>query len=272
MIGRHRPRALLPAGIAIVVLFGGALVGAVRTSLQPGPAGLFGDVSLAAWREVLADDRFRDALWFTTGITVVATVLAAVLAVAFSALLRRQGALTRAGFGLPVLVPHLVVAVVAVVWIGPGGLADRLLGGLPFDLIRDRWGLGIVAVYVYKEAPFLALLVLAAWNAEVAEREEAAAVLGAGHFERFRHVVWPAIRIPLTIGSLVVAAFTFGSFEVPLVVGPTYPPTLAVLALQETQTSAFAGQARAAAILLVAAGVSVLLALLAGREVRRARI
>ncbi|MDX1619479.1 MAG: ABC transporter permease subunit [Nitriliruptorales bacterium] len=268
---RARVLPLLPAALVVGVLFGGALLGAVRTSLQPGPAGLFGEPSLDAWRAVLSDVAFRDALLFTSAVTVVATVLAAVIAVAFAAALRRHGAALQGLFGLPVLLPHLVIAVVAVIWIGPGGLADRLIGGLPIELIRDRWGIGIIAVYAYKEAPFLALLILAAWDASVTDREEAAAVLGAGRLDRLRHVVWPAIRLPLTVGALIAAAFTFGSFEVPLVVGPTYPPTLAVLALQETQTAAFAGQARASAILLVAAVVTIVLAVAAGRQVRDAR-
>ncbi|MDQ4129642.1 MAG: hypothetical protein M3133_01395 [Actinomycetota bacterium] len=165
-------------------------------------------------------------------------------------------------------VPHLIVAVVVVLWLGAGGLVERALGSLPLTLVRDRAGLGIVLVYVYKEAPFLALLVLAAWGRTVAEREEAAAVLGAPWWQRLRWVVWPAIRAPLGIGSLIVAAFTFGSFEVPLVVGPTYPPTLAVFALHETKTAELAGQSRAAAALLVTAGVPILLALLVAWRAR----
>ncbi|MDX1658000.1 MAG: ABC transporter permease subunit [Nitriliruptorales bacterium] len=261
---------LVPAVLVVGVLFGGAVVGALRTSLQPAAAGLLGDVSLDAWRAVLTDRAFRDALLFTSAVTVAATAVSAALAVALAGALLRSGTAARALAGLPVLVPHLVVAVVAVLWLGPGGLADRLLGTLPFEIVRDPWGLGIVAVYVYKETPFLLLLVLTAWDADVVDRQEAAAVHGADRWARLRHVVWPAIRVPLTVGSLIAAAFTFGSFEVPLVIGPTYPPTLAVLALQETQRSLLGGQARAAAILLVAAGVSLLLALLAGREVRRA--
>jgi putative spermidine/putrescine transport system permease protein len=150
--------------------------------------------------------------------------------------------------------------VVAVIWLAPGGLADRLLGGLPVSLIRDRAGIGIVLVYVYKEAPFLALLVLATMGRSLAEREEAAAVCGADWLRRVRFVVWPTIRRPLATGCLIVGAFAFGAFEVPLVVGPTYPPTVATYALQATQGDLIHGQSLAAAALLVAAAASFLLA------------
>lgn len=259
---------LAPAVGVLVLLFGGALVGALRTSLQPGAAGTLGTFDLSAWRSVLTDPVFGDALAFTGRVTVVSTLMSVAVAVLFAALLRSRGVLARGSFGFPVLVPHLIVAVVAVLWLGSGGLADRLLGALPVDLVRDRGGWGIVLVYVYKEAPFLALLVLAAWDEDVADREEAAAVLGAGRLARLRLVVWPSIRAPLAVGSMIVAAFAFGSFEVPLVAGPSYPPTVAVYALDQTRISLVVGQARSAVALLVAAAVSVAFALAMVRQLR----
>ncbi|MPY72475.1 MAG: ABC transporter permease subunit, partial [Alphaproteobacteria bacterium] len=204
-----------PAIGALLLLFGGALLGAVRRSLFPPGGGL----DLAPWRQVLSDPALADAGRFSLTVTAFATLIAALLAVPIAAALRHQP-LVRAAFALPVLVPHLVIAVTAVAWLGPGGLADRLLGGLPFELVRDRAGAGIVLVYVYKELPFLVLLLVAGWDRETAEREEAAAMLGAGRLQRFRWIVWPAVRTPLATGSLIVAAYVLGAFEVPLVVGP----------------------------------------------------
>jgi putative spermidine/putrescine transport system permease protein len=121
---------------------------------------------------------------------------------------------------------------------------------------------------VYKEAPFLALLVLAGCGGELREREEAAAVLGAGPWQRLRWVTWPAIRAPLVVGSIIVAAYAAGSFEVPLAVGPNYPPTLATFAYEATQGDVIAGQGAAAAALLLAAAASIALALIAIRFAR----
>lgn len=248
-----------------MLLFGGALVGGLSASVR-GPGGTR---TSAAWEAVLADPSFTDALVFTVRTAVIATVLAALLAIPVAALIRDR-VWARVGLGLPVLVPHLVVAVTAALWLGPGGLADRLIGVLPVQLVRDRAGVGIIAVYVYKELPFLALLTAAAWTPAVRRRQEAAAVLGAGRVRAFTTVVWPAVRMPLVAGSLIVAAFVVGAFEVPLVVGPTYPPTLATLALEHTRSAALAGQARAAALLLLTSGLALLLALPAARAARRA--
>jgi len=259
--------ALAPALALLALLFAGALLGALKVSVVP-LGGALGDASLERWDDLFSDPAFRDGLWFTLRIALLSTMLAAVGGVALALALRRQGAAGRAVAALPVPVPHLLVAVVAVVWLAPGGVSDRLLGGLPLDLIRDENGFGITLVYVYKEAPFIALLVLAALGRAVSEREEAAAVMGAGRWRRLAWVVWPAIRGPLVIGSVIVAAFAIGAFEVPLAVGPNYPPTLSSYAFEATQGDVIAGEGKAAAALLVSGLLAIALA---GVAVRLAR-
>ncbi|MBA3736226.1 MAG: ABC transporter permease subunit [Actinobacteria bacterium] len=246
-----------PATTALLLLFAGGLLGAVRQSLEPGIVGGLGG---SAWSALYHDPSFRDAVRFSAEIALEATALSALIAILAALALRRHGTFARSLFALPVPVPHLLVAVIAVLWLAPGGLGDRLLGGLPVSLVGDRAGIGIVLVYVYKEAPFLALLVLAAMGRSLAEREEAAAVHGADWPQRLRWVVWPTIRKPLAAGCLIVGAFAFGAFEVPLVVGPSYPPTIATYALQATQGDLIRGQSLAAAALLVAAAASFALA------------
>lgn len=232
-------------------------------------AGAAGDgTSLDAWGDVLPDPGFLAAARFSLQTTVVATALSALLALVAASLLRDRSAALRTAFALPLPVPHLLVAVLALLWLAPGGIADRALGALPLELTGDRAGLGIVLVYVYKETPFLALLVLAAWGAQVREREEAAAVLGADRLRRFALVVWPAVRAPLALGSLVVAAFVLGAFEVPLLVGPAHPDTLATFALEETKAADLSGQARAAAALLVSGAAALAIGVLATRAAR----
>ncbi|MCA1699479.1 MAG: ABC transporter permease subunit [Actinobacteria bacterium] len=262
---RTRDFALLaPASLAVAALFGGALAGIVHTSLVPLGEG----ATFEAWRELLRDPAFGDAVAFTAQITVLSTVLAAVLALLLARVLRGRENRLVALLALPVPVPHLLVATLAVVWLAPGGLAERILGGLPVDLVRDRAGLGIILVYVYKEAPFLVLLLLAASGGGLREREEAAAVLGASGWQRLRWVTWPAIRAPLVVGSIIVAAYVAGSFEVPLAVGPNHPPTVATYAFEAAQGDLIAGQGQGAAALLLAAAFSVVLALAVMRLAR----
>lgn len=265
MTAAWRARAgVAPALLVVVVLFGGALAGAMRTSVVP----LGGDMSLDVWRALLHDPSFWASVRFTLRITVLATATSAGFALALALALRGRSTLQRTLVALPVPVPHLLVAVTAVLWLGPGGLADRVLGGLPVDLVRDRQGFGVVLVYVYKETPFLAFLLLAAMGRGLADREEAAAVLGAGPWQRLRWVVWPTVRGPLVLGSLIVAAFVLGAFEVPLLVGPSTPSTVAEYAREATTGDLIGGEGTAAAALLTTAVAAMLLALAAVRTAR----
>lgn len=248
----------------MAAVFLGAMFGAVRDSLRP----RLGVIDGSAWADVLTDPRFARSLAFSLRLTVVATLLACMGAVALAALLRRSAAL-RALVALPVLVPHLLVAVVAVAWLAPGGLADRLLGGLPVVLVRDGAGWGVVLVYLYKEIPILALLVAAVWGPDVDDRDEVATTFGAGRLLRLRTVVWPAIRAPLLTGAVIVAAFVFGAFEVPLLLGPTTPETASVFALTESRAAGLSGRARADVALLVVTGLTLALAAAAAPVIGR---
>ncbi len=248
---------LLPALAVTVILFGGALLGALKQSVEPPLGGGVSTWTLDSWQALFSDPRFWDALRFSAQLALAASVASAALALFAATWLRSRGATLKATFSLPVTVPHLLVAVVAVAWLAPGGIADRALGSLPFGVVHAESGLGVILVYIYKETPFLVLLLLAVMGHSLGQREEAGAVHGASPLQVVRWIVWPAVRRPLLIGTMIVAAFVFGAFEVPLVLGPNYPPTLATYAFQATQASALSGQGEAAASLLVAATASI---------------
>jgi len=252
---------LAPAVGTTLLLFGGALAGAVEQSFTPPLGGGLETWTLESWRQVLGDPVFVDAFWFSLRTTLVATLVSAGLALLIATLMRTRSAAMRTAVAFPVPVPHLIVAVVAVLWLAPGGLADRVLGTLPLNLVRDQLGLGVVLVYVFKETPFLVLLLLAVMGRRLEEQEEMAAVHGIGRWGRLRWVIWPAVRAPLLIGSMIVAAFVFSAFEVPLAVGPNYPPSLGTYALEVTKSDAIGGAGQAAAALLLGAVASIAFAL-----------
>lgn len=237
------------------MLFGGAIIGLVLGSLRPG-AITGGPLGIADWRSLLADEAFHDALSFTTFVAATSTAMATALAVLGAAALHHRPRWMRLSLATTIPLPHLVAASLAVTWLAPGGIAERLLGRLPIRIIGDAHGLGIIAVYVFKETPFLLLLVLAAWDQHTRDLDEAAAVLGAGAWRRHRDIVLPRIGPPLAAGALVVAAFTLGATEIPLLVGPNRPDTLATYALTTVTTQGPVARAQATAALVVATALA----------------
>ncbi len=243
-MGRGVKIALLlaPALLVIGVLFVGGLFAALLQSLGYFPAIGMTEITLDAYREVLGSEDFLDSLLMTLYVAGASTLISTVLAVLAALALRHStGRLSAAVFQLPITIPHLVAAVGIAFVVSQTGLGARVAGALGLigepeqfpALLYDEHSVGIILTYVWKEVPFIALVVLAALRNVSEELEEVARSLGANAWQRFWYVILPLISPGIVAASLLVFAFTFGAFEVPYLLGRTYPTTLPVMAYNE---------------------------------------
>jgi putative spermidine/putrescine transport system permease protein len=255
---------LAPALLVVVVLFLGGLGLGFLQSLGYQPFLGARELSLDAYRGLVDDVEVRRSLLLTFRLALLATVLSAVLAVAAALMLRstRRGRrLATLLFTLNLPVPHLVGAAAMLLLLGQSGLLSRVLAAVglvdvPADapvLTNDAFGWAILAEYVWKETPFIGVVVLAALSGGVADLEGAARTLGAGAWQRFRFVVLPLITPAVLSTSVIVFAFTFGSYEVPLLLGQPFPATLPVVAFQAYSDTDLTARPRAMAIAVVTA-------------------
>ena len=234
---------LAPALAVIGVLFAGGLALAAVQSL--GYFAPTGENALTLRHYVsLADDReIYASLWLTLKLATAATVISAVAGLALALGLREVARRSRAIntlLQIPLAVPHLAMAVALITMIAPSGLFARGLYALGFiqqpadfpALINDRYGAGIVLAYILKETPFIALMTLALLARLGDEYEQAARVLGASAWQRFRHVTLPLVAPAVVSSSLMVFAFIFGAFEAPFILGRPFPAMLSVVAQQ----------------------------------------
>jgi len=265
--GRLKIALLLAPAVGVIgVLFVGGLGVAFVQSLGYMPAIGMTEWSLDAYRQVLGDEDFLDSLLLTLYVSGVSTGLSTVLAVLAALALRRsRGRVSAVVFQLPITIPHLVAAVGIALVVAQTGLGARLaatlgLVGEPGDfpaLLYDKYSVGVILTYVWKEVPFIALVVLASLRGVASELEEVARTLGAGAWQRFWYVVFPVISPSVVAASLLVFAFTFGAFEVPYLLGKSYPTMLPVMAYNEYREIDLAARPAAMAI-------NVLIALITG--------
>ncbi len=275
---RGLPRAvrtallLAPALAVVLVLFGGGVVLGVLGSLGYQPFLPGSELSLDAYRGLLDDLEVRRSLLLTFRLALLSTVVSAVLAVGAALLLRgtRRGRRTALlVFQLNLPVPHLVGAAAMLLLLGQSGLVSRLLFAVglvdsPGDapvLTNDAVGWAILAEYVWKEVPFIGVVVLAALSGGVDDLEDAARTLGAGTWQRFRHVVLPHIAPAVLSTSIIVFAFTFGSYEVPLLLGQPFPAALPVVAYQAYADTDLTSRPRAMAVSMLITFLVVLVVL-----------
>lgn len=261
---------VLPALVVAAVFVLGGLGQALAQSLGHQP--FLGDDgwSLDAWREALGDPAVRAGLGLTLRVGLVSTVLAATLGLATALVVRRAG---RALPGLRLVLqgvlatPHLVGALGIALLLSPSGVLSRLAAALGLvdssrgfpALTQDAFGWGIIAEYAWKETPFLALVALASLS-RLDGLEQVARTLGAGPWQRLRHVTVPLVATPLAAGALLVLAFAMGSYEVPVLLGRPYPAALPVVALDAYRDVDLSSRPEAMVVALLVAALTLAVA------------
>lgn len=276
-----RPYLLLtPALLVVGVLFLGGLGLALLQSLGYLPIIGRHDLSLAAYRSIFTRPDFYRSLLLTLWIAGVSTAVSTALALAFALTLRRPFRGSRIAtfifqFNLPI--PHVVGAIGILFLFSQSGFLARLsyAAGLirePADfpaLVFDPLALGIIFEYVWKTTFFSGVILLAALLSQEEGYEDVARNLGAGRLQRLRHVTLPMLAPALVSTSVLVFAFTFGAFDVPLLLGQRFPSALPVLAYRSYVDVDLNARPEAMAMSVVIAAVVSLLVFVYMRIARR---
>ena len=200
-----------------------------------------------AWSALWRDPQLPPALMMTLWTGLVATALAVALAALLLSLSFPGPRWERMVKALaPMLaVPHAAFAIGLAFLIAPSGWLLRAFSpwATGFDAppawatTQDPWGGGLIAVLVVKEVPFLLWAAAtqlrradtaARWSREL----DVATSMGYAPHTAWWRIVWPQLW-PLLGGPLLaVLAYSLTVVDMALVIGPTTPPTLAVLAWQ----------------------------------------
>lgn len=230
-----------PALVIILFLFGGGLFLGLLQALGHLPTQGIGQLTFQHFNTVLNDPDFRQSLALTLYISFSSTVIAAIISVLL-ALAISQWAPTNRFFKfclqIPLTVPHVVIAISVLLLLSPTGFISRTGSALGFIdspaafplLVNDTWATGILIVYIWKEIPFITFMLLSVLSSMGPELIEAGATLKANSLQRFFYIILPLIGPSLGAGCLIVFAFTFGAFEVPYLLGQTYPLAMPVWA------------------------------------------
>jgi putative thiamine transport system permease protein len=237
---------------------------------------VLGGVSLAAWRELLAEPGLVRASLLSIGTGVASTLLAlaiAHIAVASAFLQQRFAALRLAA--LPTLAtPHVAIAIGLVLFLSPSGLVMRAVSpwatgfeqAPDWATVQDPFGLALMLGLIVKEVPFLILVLLGALSQVPADRfMTQGRVLGYGSFKAWFVAVAPLLHGQSRLAVLAVLVFGVTNVEMALVLGPTTPPTLSLLVWRWFTDADLAVQSKAYAgalllLLICAMGVASLIA------------
>jgi multiple sugar transport system permease protein len=267
----------LPFALALLLAF---------TNLRLGSPLPLEWVGLEQFRRIFTDPAFGRALLNNALFTLVVVPLQTILALGLALLLNRplRGmALFRTLFFMPVVFP---LSLVAVVWVlifapGPNGLLNALLHWLslgawsPRDFLHDpHWALpAIMLTSIWQGCGFQMVILLAGLQAIPDELYEAAAIDGAGRWQRFWHVTLPQLRNTLIFVVLVTTILAFRLFDQVQIMTQGGPHHATTTVMFEAVQAAFARQqvARGAAMTVVLFAVVLLVSWLQRRVARQER-
>ncbi|BBW93473.1 ABC transporter permease [Pseudoalteromonas sp. PS1M3] len=142
----------------------------------------------------------------------------------------------------PILViPHAAAAIAVGFLIAPSGMISRLVSPwfsawelAPNGMFpHDSFGISIILGLTLKELPFLLLMALGVLaqpelGKKLRQQHKVALNLGYCPMTAFFKVILPSLYPLLRLPILAVLAYASASVEMPLILGPNTPPTLAV--------------------------------------------
>jgi ABC-type sugar transport system permease subunit len=179
-------------------------------------------IGLDNYIEALGDERFREALVHTLAFTVASVTLeltlGCVLALAMNRTFRGRG-LVRAAILVPWAIPTVVAALIwRFMFDGDSGIVNAALAWLGVDppvWFVDRLAAWVPVVLgdVWKETPFVALLLLAGLQGIDASLYEAARIDGASAWRQFRHITLPLLKPALLVALIFRTRDAFRVFD-----------------------------------------------------------
>ena len=162
-------------------------------------------------------DRFWNAFWNTTAITVVCIILETILGVAMALIMSKAfkgRGIVRAGILVPWAIPTIVSALMWKLIFDADGVMNRVLGNQVLwlaDTGASFWA--VVIADTWKTAPFIGLLTLAGLQTIPAEVYEAAKVDGATTWQQFTRITLPLVKPTLVVAVLFRTLDAFRIFD-----------------------------------------------------------
>jgi len=230
---------LLPVAIPFILIF---MSGIVLTALQSFGVMFYGysyQDHLFAYKSLFTESWFYHSFALTLFTAFFSSLFSVILGVFISyniwrlpAGLKRFGIVSR----IPLILPHIAAGFLVILFFSRSGIfssagtALGLLSGMDQfpDILYSRYGFDIILANIYKETPFVIVMVYAVLLKIDTRLITTASMLGASGVRIFFRIILPAL---LPIGNtvfIIIFVYNFGSFEIPYVLGSSKPGMLSI--------------------------------------------
>ncbi|XPV77170.1 MAG: ABC transporter permease [Desulfovibrio sp.] len=139
-------------------------------------------------------------------------------------------------YKISLVLPHIAVGFVVLVLFSQSGFFSSVLyqlgviksaEGFP-SFLYNGYGTGMILAYLYKEIPFVIMLVYAVLLRFDMKQVVVAKMLGASGPTIFFRIVLPHLRGVMNTAFIILFLFTFGAFDIPFLLGESRPAMLSI--------------------------------------------
>ncbi|MEJ8554353.1 ABC transporter permease [Tepidibacter sp. Z1-5] len=290
MFQKIRPYLLvLPALIVTMVLFVSGLIQGLIQSLGITSICNIGDITLDYYHELFRSTEFCLSFCITFKVAIISTVLSALIGtfIVYLLYIMKTGVFYKFAskfkllIQIPMLFPYLVYAYIILLIFNRSGWISSILFKLGIIssanefpvIVNDEFGIGIIVTYVLKTTPFIVLMLYPVILKVESSWLELTYMLGGSRNELFKKVILKMLVNPLKTSCFIIFAYTFAEFEIPFLLGVTYPKMISVYSYQMYMNSDLIERPKAFAInvvvVLVIIGVGYILNHLSMRKWRK---
>lgn len=270
MESKLKPYILLaPVAIILISIMGFGIANCVMQSLGYMPYIGAENISFRFYKEVIRDSVFLESLIFSLKTSFISSTVAVFIGVILAYFLSQEklSKIKESLLNLPVIIPHIVVVMLMITIFSQSGIISRILYSLNIisdssqfmSLVSDKNGVGVILVYLWKGIPFT---IITAYNIlkNISNNLEKVAInLGASKLQCFRYIILPLASPTIISSFIILFAFSFGSFEVPFLIGPTRPKALSVSAYTSYISSDLSQRSYAMVINVILSSLSFIL-------------
>ncbi|OHE68978.1 MAG: hypothetical protein A2Z99_09840 [Treponema sp. GWB1_62_6] len=224
---------ILP-GVGFIILFLGSSI--FLTVCQS--FGLFSitgksSFTLDNWK-VIATQEARDSVFFSLKMGLLSSVGTILFTFPVALFLRKGGGGKRflgSLIKIPLFIPALVAAFLIVNLISYHGIVNEALMKLgllkePLRMLNDRFGWGVIVIQIWKNLPFVLLIVMASLAGVRDDTVDAARNLGAGTWQVLINIYIPLTMPGILVSMILMFIKAFGDFPITSIAGPIYPSSI----------------------------------------------
>ena len=220
-----------PALLVIAVFFVGPLFASVVSAFKSKT----GEWTLANFDKSL--ELYSGDVMYTAAMVLASTLLVGVASITIGGYLTlgnhpRSQAILRWLYRWPLFIPFIVSGQLMRTFLAKNGMLNQVLigSGILEPLAAQSYldWRGIVLAFVWKQTPFVALMVAGAMASIESSHIEAARNLGAGRLRILFEIVIPQVRRTLMVGLVLSYVTMLSVLSVPLMINPNSPTMMTV--------------------------------------------